>query len=181
MAILDSVLSVISGGATGLIGTAVQSIFQYQSKKLDVELEKQKGLNEIEQRKLDIQQTQQEWASRTQIAQVTTQGEVDVADANALVKSYELEPQQYSEKTLLTHTQNWLFVLLDALRAVIRPGLTIYLAVLVSLIYFQTRGLITTNQGDSYALLEKLVNTILYLFTTIVLWFFGSRNQQKIS
>ena len=74
MSILDSVLSVLSGGATGLIGTAIQSVYQFQTRKLDIELEKTKAANEIEMRKLDIQQTSMEWANRTQIAQVTTQG-----------------------------------------------------------------------------------------------------------
>lgn len=179
MSILDSVLSVLSGGATGLIGTALQSVYQYKTRKLDIELEKSKAANELEQRKLDIEQTKQEWASRTQIAEITTAGEVDKADAETLAASYQLEPQQYSEKSLLSHGQEWVMVLLDAIRAIIRPGLTIYLCVLTSLIYFQTRGLIQTNQGDSFALLEKLVNTILYLFTTIVCWYFGTRNKNS--
>jgi hypothetical protein len=179
MSVLDSVLSVLSGGATGLIGTALQSVYQYKTRKLDIELEKSKAANELEQRKLDIEMQKQEWASRTQIAQITTAGEVDKADAETLAASYQLEPQQYSEKSLLSHGQEWVMVLLDAIRAIIRPGLTIYLCVLTSLIYFQTRGLIQTNQGDSFALLEKLVNTILYLFTTIVCWYFGTRNKNS--
>jgi hypothetical protein len=179
MSVLDSVLSVLSGGATGLIGTALQSVYQYKTRKLDIELEKSKAANELEQRKLDIEMQKQEWASRTQIAEITTAGEVDKADAETLAASYQLEPQQYSEKSLLSHGQEWVMVLLDAIRAIIRPGLTIYLCVLTSLIYFQTRGLIQTNQGDSFALLEKLVNTILYLFTTIVCWYFGTRNKNS--
>jgi hypothetical protein len=178
MSIIDSVLSVLSGGATGLIGTALQSVYQYKTRKLDIELEKSKAANELEQRKLDIEQTKQEWASRTQIAEITTAGEVDKADAEALEKSYELEPQQYSEKSLLTRAQNWLFVLVDTFRALIRPSITVYLCVIVTLIYVQTRGLITTNQTDSFALLEKLVNTILYVTTSVVLWWFGSRGNK---
>lgn len=175
MDVLGSLLSVVSGGATGLIGTVIQSVTTYKTKKLDIELEKQKAANEIELRKIDVEMTKQEWASRMQIAEVTTQGEVDKADAETLAKSYDLEPQQYSEKTLLTRTQNWLFVLLDALRAVIRPSMTIYLCVLTTLIYWQTRSLINTNQPDSYALIEKLVDTILYLFVTVTCWWFGTR------
>ena len=179
MSILDSILSVVSGGATGLIGTAVQSVFQYKTKALEIDLEKQKGINELEKQKLDIQMAAQEWASRTQIATITTQGEVDKADAATLAASYSLEPQQYSEKSLLTHAQNWLFVFLDTFRAIIRPGLTVYLCAITTMIYIQTRGLITANQGDSFGLLEKLVNTVLYLTTTCVLWYFGSRNRSK--
>ena len=94
MSILDSILSVVSGGATGLIGTAVQTYFQFQTRKLDIDLEKTKGANELAKQELDIKMQAQEWASRTQIAQVTTQGEVDKADAASLVASYGQEPQQ---------------------------------------------------------------------------------------
>ncbi len=178
MSILDSILSIASGGITGLVGTAVQGYYTYKSKQLDIDLEKTKAQNEIELRKIDIQMQTAEWASRTQIAEITTQGEVDKADAQALVASYN-EPVQYSEKTLLTHAQEWVMVGLDAFKAVIRPSLTVYLCVLTSLIYVQTRGLITSNQVDSFAVLQKLIDTILYLTTTCILWYFGSRNKVK--
>jgi len=179
MSILDSLLSVISGGATGLIGTAVQSIYQYKTRQLDIDLEKTKAANELEQRKLDIQMQAQEWASRTHIAEITTQGEVDKADAEVLGESYKLEPQQYSEKTLLTHAQNWIFVFIDALRAIIRPAMTIYLSIIVTFMYFETRALVTQGSGEPIILLEKLVNTVLYVFTTVCLWWYGSRNPAK--
>lgn len=176
---LSSVLSVVSGGATGLIGTAVQGYYTYKSKQLDIDLEKTKAANELEQRKLDIQMQAAEWASRTQIAEITTQGETDKADADTLKAAYATEPQQYSEKSLLTHGQEWLMVALDFLRGIIRPGLTLYLCGITTMIYMQTRGLITTNQSDSFALLQRLVDTILYLTTSCVLFWFGSRVKVK--
>ncbi len=178
MSILDSILSIASGGITGLVGTAVQGYYTYKSKQLDIDLEKTKAQNEIELRKIDIQMQTAEWASRTQIAEITTQGEVDKADTQALVASYN-EPVQYSEKTLLTHAQEWVMVGLDALRAIIRPGLTLYLCAITTMIYIQTKGLINSNSGDSFALLTKLIDTVLYLTTTCVLWWFGSRNKVK--
>lgn len=177
MNILGALTSILGGGITGLVGTALQSFYQYKTRQLDIDLEKTKAANELAQRKLDAEIQAQEWASRTKVAEITTAGEVDKADDAALAASYQLEPQQYSEKSLLTHAQNWLFVLIDALRAFIRPGMTIYLCVLTTLIYQQTRGLIKTEPSDSFALLQRLVDTILYLFTTVTLWYFGSRNK----
>lgn len=178
MALLDSLLSVASGGITGLIGTAVQGFYQYKSKQLDIQLEQSKFSHELEQRKLDAEIMEKEYAARTQIAEVNANAEVDKADAAALAASYN-EPARYSEPTLLTHTQNWVMVALDGLRAIIRPGLTIYLCAITTMIYVQTRGLINGDPGDSFALLTKLIDTILYLTTTCVLWWFGSRNKTK--
>lgn len=178
MDIVGVLTSILGGGVTGLAGTVIQNVYSYKSKKLDIELEKTRHANELEQRRIDAAIMEKEWAARTQIAEVTAQGEVDKADAEALAKSYELEPDRYSNPTLLTRSQNWLLVILDALRAVVRPAMTIYLCVLTSFIYFQTRGLITSNPGDSFVLLEKLVETILFLFVSVTLWWFGSRNTQ---
>lgn len=178
MDILSVVTSILGGGVTGLAGTVIQNVYSYKAKKLDIELEKARHANELEQRRLDAEVMKQEWAARTQIAEVTAQGEVDKADAEAFAKSYDLEPERYSNPTTLTHAQNWFMVLLDSLRAVVRPAMTIYLCVLTSFIYFQTRGLITSNPGDSFALLEKLVETILFLFVSVTLWWFGSRATQ---
>ncbi len=179
MSVLDSILSVMSGGFTGLIGTAVQGYYTYKSKQLDIDLEKSKAANEIALRNIDVQIQATEWASRTQIAQITTDGEVDKTDAVSLAASYTQEPTQYSEKTLLGHSQEWVMVFLDAFKAVIRPGLTVYLCAITTMVYIQTRGLIKVDVGDSFVLLQKLVDTILYLTTTCVLWWFGSRNKVK--
>lgn len=178
MDILGAVTSILGGGITGLAGTVIQSVYTYKSKQLDIDLEKTKAANEIVERKLDAEIMAQEWAAKTQVATITAQSETDKADAAALAASYN-EPAQYSEKTLLTHAQNWVMVFLDALRAIIRPGLTIYLCAVTTMIYIQTRSLITGNPTDSFALLEKLVDTILYLTTTCILWWFGSRNKTK--
>ena len=178
MSILDSILSVASGGLTGLVGTVVSNVYTYKSKQLDIELEKTKFSNELEQRKLDAVIMEKEYAAKTQIAEISANAETNKADAAALTASYN-EPTRYSNPTLLSTTQEWVMIGLDALKAIIRPGLTIYLCVLTSLIYSQTRGLLTTAENDSVALLTKLVDTILYLTTTCILWYFGSRNKVK--
>lgn len=179
MDVLSALTSIFAGGVTGLAGTVIQNVYQYKSKQLDLEATKQKAQIELEQRKLDLEIAKQEAASKIEVANVEAESIVAQADDKALEASYALEPQQYAEKSLLTHAQNWILVLLDALRAIIRPGLTVYLCAITTLIYVQTRSLIAGNPGDSFVLLGKLVDTILFLTTTVVLWYFGSRNKGK--
>lgn len=178
MDIFGGIASVLSGGLTGIIGSVAQGIFAYKSKQLDVELQKEKYINELELRKADAAIMAQEWASRTQIAQTEASAQVDSEDAKAFTTALTSEPQRYSEGQL-TNKQNWLMVLLDFCRGIIRPGLTLYLCGITTAVYFHAKDLMGHDMSpeQSYQLVMQIVNTILYLTTTCVLFWFGTRNK----
>ena len=72
-------------------------------------------------------------------------------------------------------------VSLDAFRGFIRPALTVYLCALTTYVWFQVRAVLATEDLDPAAVLDvwkMVVGTILYLTTTCVLWWFGTRNKQ---
>ncbi len=172
--------SILSGGATGLLGTIIQRIADHAQHKLDLEMEKQKFEHDIALRKVDAEIQAQEWASRTKVAEVETAGASDVADSKAFAASYN-EPQRYSEGLTLTKNQSWLMVALDFFKGAVRPGLTVYLCFLTTAIYVQAKFLIKQSDltvQQEYDLVVTIINTILYLFTTCVLWYFGTRNKQ---
>jgi len=181
VSILDSVLSLASGGITGLVGTAIGSFFTYKSKQLDIELQKEKYANEIELKKADAAIMAQEWAARTQIAETTANAQVETEDAKGFTASLTSEPQRYAEGTL-TKTQNWLMVFLDFFRGIIRPSLTLYLSALTTLVYLQARSLINSGMSPEQAinLTSKIIDTVLYLTSTSILWYFGSRIHDKV-
>lgn len=172
--------SVFSGGATGIIGAVVQRWADYKNRQLDLQLEQLKFSHEIESKKVDAEIMAQEWAARTRVAEVETAGASDVADAAAFGKAYELEPQKYATGTL-TVGQNWLMVVLDFARGIVRPGLTVYLCVLVTLLYMEAHDLMDEPLAvdQQYALTLKITATILYVWTTCTLWYFGTRNKAK--
>lgn len=143
------------GGLTGLIGGIAEKITAYKTKKLELELQKEKFANEIALRKVDAEIMQQEWAARTKVAEVEGAAKVEVEDAKAFATSYRMEPKTYGIK--------WL----DALRGSIRPALTLYLCAVVTTMYLRTDG------GTIDA--QSVANTILYLCVTAVCWWFGSR------
>ena len=174
--------SIFSGGATGLMGAAAQRYADYKNKELDIQLEKQRGELELAKREKDAQIMAQEWAGRTRVADIERVGAESVADANAFSTSFALEPKRYAEGVVFTQGQAWVMVLTDTFRGIVRPLLTIYLCVLTTMIYVQARALLSKEDLDvSQALeLEKLiVGTVLYLTTTCVLWWFGTRNKQN--
>ena len=60
--------SIFSGGATGLIGVAIQRWFDFKNKQADLDLQKLKFAQDLELKKLDLQAMDKEWAGRVQIA-----------------------------------------------------------------------------------------------------------------
>jgi hypothetical protein len=172
--------SVFSGGATGLIGVALQRFADYKNKQLDIQLAKQKFDQDLALKQLDMQMMEKEWAGRVQVAQTEAEAAADAAASKAFEASYGMEPKRYSEGVTPGKFGGFMLILLDLFRGVVRPALTVYLCVLTTLIYYQARQLVgQENLSPEQALqIEHLiVGTILYLTTTCVLWWFGTRNK----
>jgi len=171
--------SIVGGGMTGILGVVVQRIADFKNKQLDLQLNKQKYEYELTLRKVDAEIMAHEWAGRTKVAEVEASGREAVADSQAFAASFN-EPQRYSDPSRANNTQTWLLVILDFIRGIVRPGLTIYLCVITTLIYFQARELLGSSipEEHAYEILKTIIGTILYLTTTCLLWWFGSRNKQ---
>lgn len=177
MDLIGLLSSAFGGGITGLLGAGVSKFFDYKTQKLKIEESKLKFEQEISLRKLDAEITQAEWSQRAKVAEIETTGKVEAADSEAFRASMQMEPQRYfSGKG--TKGQNWLLILLDFLRGIIRPGLTIYLCVLTTMVYVHARNVLNAeflSPEEASRVLSEIINTILYLSTTAILWWFGSR------
>ena len=136
--------SLIAGGITGLIGTAVQSVANYKGKKLELEIENARATTEVAIKNAEAKIMAQEWAARTQVAAVEAGAKEAAADAEAFAASFN-EPKRYAEGLRLSPLQAWAMVALDFVRGMVRPGLTLYLCILTTLIYVQARSMV---QGD---------------------------------
>lgn len=173
--------SILGGGVTGLLGVAVQRFFDLKNKQQDLEVLKLKGEQELALRRIDHEIMQSEWAQRVRVAEVEATGKEAVADSQAFAASFN-EPQRYATGKL-NSTQTWLMVILDFVRGIIRPGLTLYLCALTTLVYLHARQVQTqswVSPDEAYALTKQIVGTILYLCTTCILWWFGVRNKGKL-
>lgn len=174
--------SVFSGGVTGLLGVATQRFFDFLKVKQEIQIKKLEFENAREMRKLDMEMLDKEWAHRARISEIEAQGVVDAADAKAFSESF-YEPKMYSEKVKPTVVQGYILIALDLIRGIVRPGLTVYLCVLTTLIYLEAKvilaGVEAISTAQAISIHDLIVSTILYLTTTCVLWWFGTRNKQK--
>lgn len=172
---LEILGSIFGGGATGILGVIAQRYFDYKNRKLDIEFEKEKRNTAIAIAEANMKSVKQEWEGRKGTEREKQEGE-------AFTKSVWEGPQRYSPKDNLTAAQKWMLIFLDALRGSVQPLLTIYLCALTTYVWIQVKSLIGAEDLDLVAALEvwkMVVQTILYLTTTVTLWWFGTRNRSK--
>ncbi len=180
MDIFSGIASIFGGGLTGLIGSVTQRVFEFKTKKLEIELQAAKFANDLALKKADAEIMAQEWAARTKVAEVEGAARVEVEDAKAFNTALTSEPKMYHEGEL-THGQNWLMVVLDGIRGSIRPFLTVYLCAITTAIYIKASRLLHGDiilPGMAYDMVQNIINTILYLTVTCVCFWFGTRTKK---
>ncbi len=154
--LLDVITSVASGGVIGVIGTLI-------SGGVSILKNKQDSKRLVEERKLDLEEMRLEGViAERQQALATAEAQAN-AEADIRVASYkEAGRSLYKGDSLLLQ-------IADFIRAITRPALLIYLAVITARIYETSTG------ADQ----QLVINTILFLFTAAGTWYFGSRQMQK--
>ena len=176
--------SVFSGGVTGPLGVVFQRWFDFLKVKQEIEMKRMNFDHEANMKRIDGELMAQEWAARTQVAEVEAAGKEAVAAQEAFAESFKMEPKKYSQKVDVSPAAGLWLVFLDVVRGIIRPGLTIYLCIVTTMVYFEAKAIVaglgaTFSVDQALDIHELVVSTILYLTTTVVLWWFGSRNSQS--
>ena len=170
--------SVLSGGATGLIGSAISLFAEHKKREQDLEAQRIQNTH-------DKSMLEAEWSARSKIADTEADADRDVQDGKTLAASYGLEPKRYlvMDAKDMNPFMRFLLGFIDFCRGIMRPGITIYLMVLTTLIYLQLLTFMedygqVMKSDDVVQMVVLIINTILYLATTCVLWWFGTRNKQ---
>ena len=143
--------SVLTGGATGLIGSLLSKgigIFEAGQKRKDKALEYEQELKLLDK----------------QAALRTAETENELAIANAETAA-SLREASYSHDSSMGKPHRWV---VDVLRLV-RPVLTGFLLILVGGIYFTT---------DDFAMKAGVIDSVLFMTSSAVTWWFGDRSLQ---
>ncbi|NPA72691.1 MAG: hypothetical protein GXO35_07665 [Gammaproteobacteria bacterium] len=165
-----------SGGILGLFGVgakmwashkAEQAKFAYdiamrKADREEMSLEHQFKMKETEANaNRDIAVAEQDrLATETQAA-----ADVELAEMDLRTQSYANDKTAYGGG------------LVDTIRGLMRPALTVYFALLMALITYQLFQITGQMVGSATAqyLLKEVINTCIFLATTSVTWWFGSR------
>ena len=162
---LDLLTSILTGGATGFLGTAL-------SFGVDYFRAKQRHGQELELRRLDMELASIEAAGAEKVAALQLESEREQAELAAFRESYREASRRWSRPG-----DGVLMQFVDVVRGMTRPALTWGFVVLTGAIYF------TMGDGDAVvdgtAVKARIIDTVLYLTTTCVLWWFGARQIAK--
>ena len=153
---MEFLASILAGGATGLLGTAITGVMGYFERK-------QRHAQEMELRKIDMQIAKSEAASAERVAAIEAESAESAAQWRALEGSYNAATKRWG-----SGDSPWLTVV-DVVRGLMRPVLTLGSLILVAVIYFYSDIPVADDMQ------VQIINTSLYISTTCVLWWFGSR------
>jgi len=179
----ELLLSVVSGGMTGILGGGLQLLFAWLNTR--AEIEKARVENQL---KIDLVNAKATAAERVAIAEAEAkaaefEGKALEASQESFNRSY-LTGIQPPRNAFLRGIIYFLLGLMETLRAVIRPGLTIYLVWLCDRLYNDVQRLLVQvdfafKPDQIAALYDQIVLTFLYLLVTCVSWWFVTRNKSK--
>jgi len=175
---LEIIGAIFGGGATGLLGSIINSVGDYF--KMKAQNKHEEFMAKIETRHLEM-----EIKRDVTIAKQEATARMEVADAETQAASYEGDKRAYLPAEAVKSNTGiaWLMALVDFFRGLVRPVLTVYLSVVVYLIYMQTKEITDATVGgamtpdQAYELMKTITLGLLYLTFTAVGWWFGSRSK----
>lgn len=177
---LEFLLSIVSGGATGLLGSLFKGVGDWFKRRQEME-------HEREMRRLDMELMDKEWEYRDRAA--AREGEVRLQEsADGLqAASYAHDQAAYSRGfTVKLAVNRTLLVLVDVVRGLTRPVLTCFMLWLIwdtrreVLGALEAAGIERIDIAMAMDLQKRIVCTILYLGTLCVTWWFGDRGRGMV-
>lgn len=162
----------VAGGITGIIGSISSAIVNYKMKKLEYEHEERMRQLEMEAKKVEIE-----------VAKAKIEGELNLAEQNTLKESYKELLKQYFTPFYYESLPDWMkpiiafmFALLDFIRGIIRPLVTI---ILLGLSFWLGYKAYLANPESFTTSATIIVTAIIYLTVTAVSWWFADRKIEK--
>lgn len=194
-----SLLGVIfSGGATGLIGVFFQRFFDYKNKQQELELVKINNEHARQLAQMDVEKADRAAQAAEHVADAQAQAQVrgaeleaqaraDEAAARAYVASVDADRATYLDAGTQSRSKfaRVMMTIVDSVRGLIRPVLTLYLVVLATFMFAWATNLATASGGSAIdaakatEIVKSIIDTLLYLATTCVVWWFGVRPSAK--
>lgn len=173
------ITGVLSGGATGLLGVLIQRFFDFKHKQQEIEIVKLQLANSIELAKMETERT-------LKAAEIDMEGKLAVSDGEVMQASFRhdaasyLNPAAQTKRGFVGSILAMAMGAVDFLRGILRPGMTAYLCWLVTVMFFWVRELaashgLSLTPDQVMQLMVQVIATILYVFTTTALWWFGAR------
>jgi len=186
--------SAVTGGLSGLLGVGLQQFFTYKQKQQDIEIVKLNLENSLQLAKIETDR-------QLQVTKIVAEGATEVAKEATLQAQEQTLVRTFEATVGNDHTtytpleafklDNWatrlgtfMLAAVDALRGVVRPLMTFYLCGLTSAMFLWSSSLaqqqgVSLDADQVVALMQQIISTVLYVFTTVCVFWFGGRAVQQ--
>lgn len=169
-----------------MFGILIQRYFDLQGKKQEIEIVKLNHANSIQLAQIESERATARANADVAIAERRIDEAEVVGDYEGLKAAMEadratyLDPQAQRRPGKVGATVTLLMGLVDAFRGFIRPGMTAYLCGLTTIMFFWVRDLaevhkVSLSNTQVTDLMLQIVTSILYVFITCTLFWFGTR------
>jgi hypothetical protein len=180
----------VLGGLTGLVGSIVTKWDESRKRDADYRIELLRAEQTRELVKLDqahaLALAGLNAASQERLADINAQARADESASADYRAAIDADKATYSTPGAQESSRlvRWMMGVVDFLRGIIRPGITIYSMVLLTILMlwvqsmYQSKALsLTTEQTQKLAL--DIIGTVTYLASTTVTFWFGVRPSGK--
>lgn len=149
----DLIANIFTGGVTGLIGALLSGVLEFFKQK-------QKNVHDLAILAAERETLSLEIQGRERV--MTIEGET----AQQIEASRLLSVSIASDRATYSNGESKWLVVVDVVRGLTRPILTLFLGVFMMMLWFST---------DSVELQNQITTTVLYIATTCFFWWFGTR------
>lgn len=169
----DALGSILSGGATGLLGSALTMFGEMRKQKMV-------QAHEAEMERLAQASMKLEASLELERARTEAQAAQDIEAAKAFTASYDHDKRAYLTGKLGTFGRGAMGTV-DFLRGIVRPVVTFAMIWMVYKVYSRVDaiigGLEALPKDELVSIYNQIVLAIIYIGVTVVLWWFGTRTK----
>lgn len=182
MGIVEFFGSAAFGGITGLLGGMVNRVADYFTTK-------QRHLHDEKMLDKNTEYLRIETERDVLIAKETANTVREQAGYEAMGQSYDADKATYFSSTMIDGSHPVIkgiaavmMAIVDFIRGITRPGLTLYLCILTTIMYVEQKSILqslgaVTDPAIAQTITKDLVHAVIYLTTMAVGWWFATRSK----
>jgi len=172
----QSIGAILAGGATGIFGSVVSLVGEF--KKIREQHRHEEQMQELAIKSMEIE-------AKLKLEQTVAEGEIaeELAALETLRSSYDHDKATYYKQTgikWIDGTVGFGMGTVDLVRGLIRPVVTIAMALVAVEVHNELIAMMSQMEqpltpAEAASIYANLNNVILYITTTVILWWFGTR------
>jgi len=186
------ILETVLGTVTGLAGTVLTSVLSFKQQR-------EKNKHDIELLKAQTEATIKEAEANIKVSEIQVAGDLQKLEVQGWLETLKQNSTPAIDSKVIEKLLSggkvsrffgillsFLMGIVEFLKGVMRPGLTLYVMVLASIVTFKSIDIINAQGSligvdDAKLIFQNSLDVIWYLTVTLVTWWFGDRRTAKFS